>query len=98
MRLKCLNLKENISTIELHGIELFYNIDHCYNLIKAKGDKMCESNVYGIDGTKIMEDVINIKIDGEKIHLIDILNTELDIEGVIVEIDLEKHSILIEIK
>ena len=40
-----------------------------------KGDKMCESTVYSTDGTKIMEDVINIRIDGEKIHLIDILNT-----------------------
>ena len=56
---------------------------------------MCESSVYGIDGTKIMDDVINIKIDGAKIHLIDILNTKLDLEGVIVEIDLEKHSILL---
>jgi len=28
--------------------------------------------------------------------LIDILNTKLDLEGVIVEIDLEKHSIFIE--
>ncbi len=60
--------------------------------------KMCESNVYAIDGTKIMEDVINIKIDGEKIHLIDILNTELDLEGIIVEIDLEKHAVLIDVK
>ncbi len=59
---------------------------------------MCESNVYAIDGTKIMEDVINIKIDGEKIHLIDILNTELDLEGIIVEIDLEKHAVLIDVK
>lgn len=59
---------------------------------------MCESNVYAIDGTKIMEDVINIKIDGEKIHLIDILNTELDLEGIIVEIDLEKHDVLIDVK
>ena len=59
---------------------------------------MCESSVYGIDGTKIMDDVINIKLDGEKIHLIDILNTKLDLEGVIVEIDLEKHSIFIEVK
>jgi predicted RNA-binding protein len=59
---------------------------------------MCESNVYAIEGTKIMEDVINIKIDGEKIHLIDILNTELDLEGIIVEIDLEKHDVLIDVK
>ena len=62
------------------------------------GDNMCESTVYGTDGSKIMEDVINIKIDGEKIHLIDILNTPMDVEGVIVEIDLDKHGIFIDIK
>ena len=59
---------------------------------------MCESTVYATDGTKIMEDVINIRIDGEKIHLIDILNTSMDLEGVIVEIDLDKHGIFIDIK
>lgn len=59
---------------------------------------MCESTVYSTDGTKIMEDVINIRIDGEKIHLIDILNTSMDLEGVIVEIDLDKHGIFIDIK
>ncbi len=59
---------------------------------------MCESTVYSTDGTKIMEDVINIRIDGEKIHLIDILNTKMDLEGVIVEIDLDKHGIFIDIK
>jgi predicted RNA-binding protein len=59
---------------------------------------MCESTVYGMDGTKIMEDVINIKIDGQKIHLMDILNTELDLEGVVVEIDLDKHGIFVELK
>lgn len=59
---------------------------------------MCESTVYAIDGTKLMEDVINIKIDGEKIHLMDILNTEKDLKGVIVEIDLDKHGIFIDVK
>ncbi len=55
-------------------------------------------NVYALDGTKIMEDVINIKIDDGKIHLIDILNTEKDLEGIIAEIDLEKHAIMVELK
>lgn len=59
---------------------------------------MCESSVYEIDGTEIMEDVINIKIDGTKIHMMDILNTEKDIEGAIVEIDLEKHAIFVDMK
>ncbi len=60
--------------------------------------KVCESTVYAIEGTKLMEDVINIKIDGEKIHLMDILNTEKDLKGVIVEIDLDKHGIFIDVK
>ncbi len=56
---------------------------------------MCESTVYTTNGTKIMEDVINIKIEGEKIHLIDILGSQKDLQGVIIEIDLDKHGIYI---
>ena len=58
---------------------------------------MCESTVYSIDGTKIMEDVLNIKINGNNIELMDILNTKKDINGTIVEIDLDKHGIYIDI-
>jgi len=60
--------------------------------------KVCESTVYTADGTKIMEDVINIKIDGEEIHFVDILGSQKDLQGVIVEIDLDKHGIFIETK
>ena len=66
--------------------------------IHKLGDKMCESTVYSTDKTMIMEDVINIKIDGDKIHLTDILNMEKDLEGVIVEIDLDKHGIFVDMK
>ena len=59
---------------------------------------MCESTVYTTDDIKIMGDVINIKIDGEKIHLIDILGSQKDLQGVIVEIDLDKHGIFIKTK
>ena len=59
---------------------------------------MCESTVYSTDGTKIMEDVLNIKINGNNIELMDILNTKKDIYGTIVEIDLDKHEIYIELK
>jgi predicted RNA-binding protein len=59
---------------------------------------MCESTVYSTDKTMIMEDVINIKIEGEQIHLTDILNMKKDLKGVIVEIDLDKHGIFIDIK
>ena len=59
---------------------------------------MCESTVYSTDKTMIMEDVINIKIEVEEIHLTDILNREKNLKGVIVEIDLDKHGIFIDVK
>lgn len=58
---------------------------------------MCESTVYTTDGEKIMEDVISIKIDGNTIDMADILNTKKQMKGSIVEIDLDKHRIYIEI-
>lgn len=59
---------------------------------------MCESTVYTTDGTKIMEDAISIKIDGDTIDLEDILFNKKQITGRIVEIDLDKHEIYIKIK
>jgi len=56
---------------------------------------MCESTVYSTDGDKIMEDTISIKIDGENIKLVDILGARKDITGTIVEIDLDKHGIYV---
>lgn len=56
---------------------------------------MCESTVYSTKGEKIMEDVLHIKIDGDKIHLADVLNQKKDVEGKIVEIDLDKHGIYV---
>jgi predicted RNA-binding protein len=58
---------------------------------------MCESTVYSTDGTKIMEDVLHIKIEGETIHLSDILNQKKDLKGKIVEIDLDKHGIYVKL-
>ncbi|MEN4017229.1 MAG: CooT family nickel-binding protein [Methanobacterium sp.] len=58
---------------------------------------MCESTVYSTDGDTIMEDILHIKIDGEKINLIDILGQEKKLEGKIVELDLDKHSIFIKL-
>jgi len=59
---------------------------------------MCESTVYSIDKTIIMEDVLNIKIYGDKIHLTDILGMKKELTGTIIEIDLDKHGIYIKIK
>lgn len=56
---------------------------------------MCESAAYSTDGTLIMEDVISIKIEGQNIKMLDILNHPKEIKGTIVEIDLDKHKIYI---
>lgn len=58
---------------------------------------MCESTVYSTDNEKIMEDVLSIKINGKNIELIDILGSKKEVKGTIVEIDLDKHGIYIEI-
>lgn len=58
---------------------------------------MCESTVYSTDGDKIMEDTLFIKIDGENIKLTDILGARKDINGTIVEIDLDKHAIYVKL-
>ena len=58
---------------------------------------MCESTVYSMDGIKIMEDVISIKIDGEIIDLADVLNQQNRLKGRIVEIDLDKHNIYLDL-
>lgn len=59
---------------------------------------MCESTVYSTDNEKIMEDVLSIKIDGENIDLVDILGARKELKGTIVEIDLDKHGIYINLK
>jgi len=58
---------------------------------------MCESTVYSTKGQKILEDVISIKIDGEKIEIRDILGRKMELKGKVVEIDLDGHQILLEI-
>jgi predicted RNA-binding protein len=59
---------------------------------------MCESTVYSMDGIKIMEDVISIKINGDTIDLADVLNQQNRLKGHIVEIDLDKHNIYLDLK
>lgn len=57
---------------------------------------MCESTVYSTDGDTIMEDVLYIKINGEKIDLQAVLGQKT-LEGTIVELDLDKHSIFVKL-
>lgn len=45
----------------------------------------------------IMEDVLNIKIQDDKIYLTDILGMKKELSGIIVEIDLDKHGIYIKL-
>lgn len=56
---------------------------------------MCESTVYSTDGDTIMEDVLHIKINNEKIDLTDILGQKKTLNGMIVELDLDKHGIYV---
>ncbi len=58
---------------------------------------MCESTVYSTNNEVIMEDVMNIKIDDEKIYLIDILGQEKTLQGKIIQIDLDKHGIFVQL-
>lgn len=58
---------------------------------------MCESTVYSTDGDTIMEDVLYIKIDNEKIDLTDILGNKKSLSGKIVELDLDKHGIFVKL-
>lgn len=59
---------------------------------------MCESAAYikTFDGEKIiMENIIHMKIEPGKIHLVDLLGNEKTITGVIDEIKLLDHKIFI---
>lgn len=58
---------------------------------------MCESTVYSTDKEVIMEDVMTIEIDKQKIYLTDILGGRKMLEGSIIKVDLDKHSIYIEL-
>jgi len=57
---------------------------------------MCESNIYNSDGKLLMEDVMNVDIDGEKITLYDILNEKKVVNGKFLRLDLEEHKLYIE--
>jgi len=59
---------------------------------------MCESNAYVLtpDGEKmVMENVANMKVDCGKIFLTGLLGDEKTINGIIQEIKLLEHKILI---
>jgi predicted RNA-binding protein len=57
---------------------------------------MCESNIYNTEGELLMEDVMNIDIDGKKITAIDILNEKKFLYGRFIRLELEDHKLIIE--
>lgn len=58
---------------------------------------MCESKVFRVGSDKpIMEDVIRIVVEGDKIKMWDILGEYTEIKGKIVEMDLKGHKIFVE--
>jgi len=57
---------------------------------------MCESNIYNTKGDLLMEDVMIVDIDGEKITMFDILNEKKIINGKFVRLELEEHKLYIE--
>ncbi len=59
---------------------------------------MCESNIINTNDELIMEDVMNVDIDGEKITMTDILNEKKVIFGKFIRLELEEHKLILEEK
>ena len=57
---------------------------------------MCESSIFNTNDELLMEDVMTIDIEGEKITMVDILNKQKIINGKFVRLDLEEHKLFIE--
>ena len=57
---------------------------------------MCESNIYNSDGELIMEDVMVVDIEDEKITMVDILNEKKIVYGKFIRLKLEEHKLIIE--
>lgn len=57
---------------------------------------MCESNIYNTNGELLMEDVMVVDIDDDKITMIDILNEKKIVNGKFVRLELEEHKLIIE--
>jgi len=59
---------------------------------------MCESNIYNTNDELLMEDVMNVDIDGEKITMTNILNEKKIVVGKFLRLELEEHKLYIEEK
>ncbi|MGL6298576.1 MAG: CooT family nickel-binding protein [Methanobacteriaceae archaeon] len=58
---------------------------------------MCESNVYTTENELLMEDVMEITINGEEIEMIDILGQKKTVNGKFTKLDLEGHKLYLEL-
>ncbi|MDI9645897.1 MAG: CooT family nickel-binding protein [Archaeoglobales archaeon] len=56
---------------------------------------MCESKVF-FNEKILMEDVIKLFVDGEKVKILDILGNSKEVVAKIVEVDLVAHKIVLE--
>ncbi|KZX17222.1 CooT family nickel-binding protein [Methanobrevibacter filiformis] len=58
---------------------------------------MCESTVYTAENEIIMEDVMVVEINGNKIEMVDILNNKKIVHGKFTKLDLEGHKLYVEL-
>lgn len=56
---------------------------------------MCESKVF-FNKKLLMEDVVKLVVDGEKVKILDILGNSKEVAAKIVEVDLVAHKIVLE--
>ncbi len=67
--------------------------------MNTAGDRMCESKVVKIENGEeivLMEDVIRIEVDGEKLKLFGLLGEMIEVNGRIALMDMKNHKILVE--
>jgi len=57
---------------------------------------MCESNIYNSNGDLLMEDVMVVDIEDNKITMNDILNEKKIVYGKFIRLELEEHKLIIE--
>lgn len=57
---------------------------------------MCESKII-YQGKTIFEDVVKLRVEGEKLLVYDILGELRELKGKILEVDLVGHKIVVEV-
>ncbi|MEM0203547.1 MAG: CooT family nickel-binding protein [Archaeoglobaceae archaeon] len=57
---------------------------------------MCESKIVS-QGRTIFEDIVRLRVEGEKLLVFDILGETRELKGKILEVDLLAHKIVVEV-